>query len=81
MQAMFCGKILPSLYIFLVVAILAKTPLRHINYRPVKNDVASFQAFHHHFSHETYKHHTCSESKLKNPPGENDHSRQKLTAR
>ena len=45
--------------------------------------VASFQAFHDHFSHETYKHHastvTCSESKWKNPPCQNDHSRQKQT--
>ena len=47
--------------------------------------VASFHAFHDHFSHETYKHHastvTCSESKWKNPPGQNDHSRQKQTTR
>ena len=45
--------------------------------------LASFQAFHDHFSYETYKHHastvTCSESKWKNPPGQNDHSRQKQT--
>ena len=45
--------------------------------------VASLQAFHDHFSHETYKHHastvTCSESKLRNPPGQNDHSKQKQT--
>ena len=38
---------------------------------------ASFQAFYDHFSQETYKHHastvTCSESKKKNPPGQNDH--------
>ena len=44
---------------------------------------ATFQAFYDHFSHETYKHHastvTCSESKWKNPPGKNDHSRQKQT--
>ena len=36
-----------------------------------------------HFSHETCKHHastvTCSESKWKKPPGQNDHSRQKQT--
>ena len=48
--------------------------------------MASFQAFHdRHFSHETYKHHastvTCSESKWKNPPDQNDHSRQKQTTR
>ena len=47
--------------------------------------LASFLAFHDHFSHETYKHHasivTCSESKWKNPPGQNDHSRQKQTTR
>ena len=46
---------------------------------------ASFQAFYDHFSHETYKHHgstvTCSERKWKNPPGQNDHSRQKQTTR
>ena len=46
---------------------------------------ASFQAFHDHCSHETYKHHastvTCSESKLKNPPVHNDHLRQKQTTR
>ena len=45
--------------------------------------MASFQAFHDYFSHETYKHHastvTCSGSKWKNPPGQNDHSRQKQT--
>ena len=33
-----------------------------------KGDVASFQAFHHHLGHETYKHHTstvtCSERKI-----------------
>ena len=43
--------------------------------------VASFQAFHDHFSYETYKHHastvTCSESKWKNPPSQNDHSTSK----
>ena len=47
--------------------------------------MASLQAFHDHFSHETYKHHTstvtCWEGKLKNPPGQNDHSRQKQTTR
>ena len=46
---------------------------------------ASFQAFYDQFSHETYKQHTstvtCSESKWKNPPGQNDHSRQKQTTR
>ena len=45
---------------------------------------ATFQAFYDHFSHET-KHHastvTCSESKWKNPLGQNDHSRQKPTTR
>ena len=47
--------------------------------------VASFQAFNDHFSHEADKHHastvTCSPSKWKNPPGQNDHSRQKQTTR
>ena len=47
--------------------------------------VASCQPFHDHFIHETYKHHTStvtwSESKLKNPPGQNDYSRQKQTSR
>ena len=71
--------------VFLVVAIFAKTKcyspwnlLVRINYRPV-------EAFYDHFSHENYKHHastvTCSESKWKNPPGHNDHSRQKQTTR
>ena len=45
--------------------------------------MASFQTFHHYLSHETYKHHTsnatCSESKLKNPPGQNNHLGQKQT--
>ena len=42
---------------------------------------ASFQAFHYHFIHETYSTVTCSESKLRSPPGQNDHSRQKQTTR
>ena len=54
MQAMFCGRILPSLYVFLVVAIFAKPEC----YSSSNLLVCSVK---------TYKHHastvTCSESK------------------
>ena len=104
MQAMFCGRILPSLYtvVFLVVTSFAKTEcyspsnllVRSVTYRTSamyqlstcqKLYVASLHAFHDHFSHKTYKHHTstvtCSKRELKNPPGQNDRSRQKQTTR
>ena len=94
MQAIFCGRIFPSLYSFFVVMSSAKTEcyspsnllVRSATYRTSatyqlstcrKWYVASLQAFHKHHTSTV----TCSESKLRNPPGQNDGSRQKLTTR
>ena len=38
-------------------------------------------SIHYHFSHASHQYVTCSESKLRNSPGQNNHSRQKQTTR
>ena len=98
MQAMFCGRILPSLDSFscgsdfcqnrLLFAFKFTSPLCDVS-RVCDVSIidlskmirASFQAFHYHLIHETYSTVICSESKLRSPPGQNDHSRQKKTTR